>query len=1005
MNGCTIPYTPIAVDFWKVRQLQRVRLFFLSHAHLDPSCGITSSWSMPIYCSPISRKILLQRFQLNQDVVHALELNVPHMIPMTGNENVTMTVTLIDAYHCPGSVMFLFEGYFGRILYTGDFRFKEEMLTTPPFISITEKPIDVLYMDNTYCSPKCHFPVREVARQEVIAALEQHPKERIVIGLRNLGKEDLLTAIASHFNVTIKVSEERYKTLELLGVHEHFSTSDTNSRIEVVQMVDITRQNMDIWNKEKPTIAILPTAIFTALGDFPFHGQRDMIVVPYSDHSSYVELHRFVAAIKPKSIIPIVKADVRDPLTAALLDRTSVECFLEYLNKTPMKNYHIPPAVLEFMNQSPSRGGSSRKASIGRRALGSKVVSKATARGRKNDENMKCASSCTPVSLEHKSKMLVDVKNSVASSGLDGGLETSRIDVFSSSRNVDFQECLPASRFGSKLGRCSSLDRLCSPCHRSNIKLRLNRAASPDLRMQLKRKIGMDVKSPSAGLHSNLVRTRRVRLCNVHLCRTLCHSSRHCKSLLNDRFCRTTGRIGPVIEANRGKEVMPDFTIDIQKTSNLKTKEAKKNSDSENSADLELAKKSTNNKRTTEEFGPPKYSNCICLTSVVHDRSNTHVNASSAYTNTAPSDDAIDLRSKGQTPDKYVSDIVLTSSPPKFCTQHDQNETVLTQGKKKESEEFVFSGSGISIQAASGSNVCNVIDSKSSPLLSSTCAPVSLSERRADATSFLQAQQDRELVFDNFTNSVENLPSVSNFRDFLSSNGLSDLLAAKGFRDIADIIPQCLQVEPCSTSSELKRRAQERSDQYDIASILTNAFAFGIASLNSVHRTSFDSGSSGLSRSVTDFDETKKLTDVQCNPLCREHQQHSPPLLVSENDSQSPNDCGSCIQDPIDCVELKRQRLDTGCCPSKDNSNKSDLGKDELNLRLGGHNGKMALHTANAVPESALPPKKHWRQRFGMAQLHRISQENKWAKMEQNSLSKLLIANGTNEGSKDLNCS
>lgn len=32
-------------------------------------------------------------------------------------------MTFFDANHCAGAVMVLFEGYFGRFLYTGDFRF------------------------------------------------------------------------------------------------------------------------------------------------------------------------------------------------------------------------------------------------------------------------------------------------------------------------------------------------------------------------------------------------------------------------------------------------------------------------------------------------------------------------------------------------------------------------------------------------------------------------------------------------------------------------------------------------------------------------------------------------------------------------------------------------------------------------------------------------------------------------------------------------------------------
>lgn len=44
--------------------------------------------------------------------IRPLEVGQSHVVD-------EVTVTLIDSNHCPGSVMFLFEGAFGTILYTG----------------------------------------------------------------------------------------------------------------------------------------------------------------------------------------------------------------------------------------------------------------------------------------------------------------------------------------------------------------------------------------------------------------------------------------------------------------------------------------------------------------------------------------------------------------------------------------------------------------------------------------------------------------------------------------------------------------------------------------------------------------------------------------------------------------------------------------------------------------------------------------------------------------------
>jgi len=61
--------------------------------------------------------------------VCALELNKKYSFNLNNRENFKIDVWLFDAHHIPGSVMYLFQGYMGTILHTGDFRFSPKMIT------------------------------------------------------------------------------------------------------------------------------------------------------------------------------------------------------------------------------------------------------------------------------------------------------------------------------------------------------------------------------------------------------------------------------------------------------------------------------------------------------------------------------------------------------------------------------------------------------------------------------------------------------------------------------------------------------------------------------------------------------------------------------------------------------------------------------------------------------------------------------------------------------------
>ncbi|XP_006213775.1 5' exonuclease Apollo isoform X1 [Vicugna pacos] len=331
MNGVLIPHTPIAVDFWSLRRASSARLFFLSHMHSDHTVGLSSTWTRPVYCSPITAYLLHRHLQVSKQWIRALEIGESHVLPLDEIGRETMTVTLIDANHCPGSVMFLFEGYFGTILYTGDFRYTPSMLKEPALRQ--GKQIHTLYLDNTNCNPALVLPSQQEATRQIIELIRKYPLHNIKIGLYSLGKESLLEQLALEFRTWVVLSPRRLELVQLLGLADVFTVEEKAGRIHAVDHMEICYSAMLRWNQTHPTIAILPTSRKI------YRSHPNIHIIPYSDHSSYSELRAFVTALKPCQVVPIVsRQPCRDYFQDSLSPRLSV----------PL----IPDSVQQYMSSS-----------------------------------------------------------------------------------------------------------------------------------------------------------------------------------------------------------------------------------------------------------------------------------------------------------------------------------------------------------------------------------------------------------------------------------------------------------------------------------------------------------------------------------------------------------------------------------------------------------------------------------------------------------------------------
>lgn len=153
------------------------------------------------------------------------------------------SVTAYDANHCPGAVMFLFEGEFGSILHTGDCRLTPDCVQNLPHKYIAKKGrenicrLDFVFLDCTFSKCFLKLPSKESAIQQVIACIWKHPHAPFVyLACDLLGHEAILVEVSRTFGskiyVDIRWNSDCLKALSLTALE--IITDDPSCRFQIV---------------------------------------------------------------------------------------------------------------------------------------------------------------------------------------------------------------------------------------------------------------------------------------------------------------------------------------------------------------------------------------------------------------------------------------------------------------------------------------------------------------------------------------------------------------------------------------------------------------------------------------------------------------------------------------------------------------------------------------------------------------------------------------------------
>lgn len=313
-----------AVDAFRYGDISFVEHYFLTHFHADHYIGLRKKFRHKIYLSQITAVLVSQFIGVSEDLLNVVHVNVPFHLE-------GVKITPMDANHCPGALLFLFEFPDGRnILHTGDFRANESMVK---LLNKWECKLDLIYLDTTYLSSKRRMPEQNESIKFVIEHVQRYLEQNIgekfliVVGAYLIGKEKVWMSIAKHFNFKVFLEKERLKAFkaicscssEHLEVYKKYVTENIEEAdVRVVGMIQLSYPNLrDFLRDNQDSFNTILGVVASGWQNQKYSpGRIALLQVQYSEHSSYDELETFIASTQPKNVISTVPVRMNSAITS-----------------------------------------------------------------------------------------------------------------------------------------------------------------------------------------------------------------------------------------------------------------------------------------------------------------------------------------------------------------------------------------------------------------------------------------------------------------------------------------------------------------------------------------------------------------------------------------------------------------------------------------------------------------------------------------------------------------